>query len=134
MNFKSKVLVSVITIAASGLGFASNAFAGIGVGGVAGSASFDVDATGNVTDVAVSAAVGKDTAYAGAVNQTGAAATSLEAFAAGTGGVITMDATKQVYISNIAEDSARATAQGNSMTIDTFNINADGTSPVVDAK
>lgn len=66
MKLNSKVLLAVVTVAASGFGFATSAFAhSIGVGGVAGSASFQLNGT-QVESAAVSAAVGKDTAYAGA--------------------------------------------------------------------
>lgn len=130
MNFSSKVLVSVITIAASGFGFASNAFAGTGIGGVAGSAAFDLDSNGNVTDVAVSAAVGKDTAYAGAVNDA-SDNTKIEAFAAGSGGLITLK-DGSVYINTIAQDSARNAAQTNAMTEGVFDINATGAGELVD--
>ncbi|HEY9607745.1 MAG TPA: hypothetical protein V6C93_00185, partial [Allocoleopsis sp.] len=84
MNLKSKLLVNVLTVTAAALGFAASALAG--EGGVAGSASFQLDpTTGNVENAAVAAAVGKDSAYAGSNNtRAGLFGYKLDAFAVGT--------------------------------------------------
>lgn len=129
MKLHSKIFLGLAAITVGGFGFASSASAGIGIGGVAGSAAFSMDSGGQVTQAAVAAAVGKDTAYAGAVNGAGLTTpTRLEAFAVGTGGAISLSSDSP-YIQGVTIDSARDKAQTNTMTIDTFNINA--TTPTV---
>ncbi|MEO0803185.1 MAG: hypothetical protein AAFY57_13020 [Cyanobacteria bacterium J06642_2] len=112
-------------IAAGSLGFASAAFAG--EGGIAGAASFIVDGTtGNVTEASVAAAIGKDTAYAGALTDSTLGGTSgagaTQAFAAGTGGDITFTGL-DIFITSIGPDTDRGTAQNNELTTQTVNIN-----------
>ncbi|HEY9596856.1 MAG TPA: hypothetical protein V6D33_04235 [Cyanophyceae cyanobacterium] len=110
MNLKSKILVNVITVAASALGLAASALAG--EGGVAGSASFQLDpTTGNVQNAAVAAAVGKDSAYAGANNYPGF---QLDAFAVGTGGDITTNGFTN-YIQSVGPDVNRGISQANNL-------------------
>ena len=60
-----------------------------GEGGAAGAAAFSIDGGGNVTGVAVAAAVGKQDAFAGALNDP-ALANANTAFALGSAGVITV--------------------------------------------
>jgi len=134
MKVNSKVLLAVATVAVSGLGFATSAFAqSVGVGGVAGSASFQLSPTGQVQGAAVSAAVGKDTAYAGAnatpfYNGISNPNFKLDAFAVGTGGTITTTADNNSngvyyynstpsnnYIYKVTPDTARGVAQQNIM-------------------
>ncbi len=110
MNLKSKILVNVITVAASALGLAASALAG--EGGVAGSASFQLDpTTGNVQNAAVAAAVGKDSAYAGANNYPGF---QLDAFAVGTGGDISTNGFTN-YIQSVGPDVNRGVSQANNL-------------------
>lgn len=110
MNLKCKILVNVITVAASALGLAASALAG--EGGIAGSASFQLDpTTGNVQNAAVAAAVGKDSAYAGANNYAG---WQLDAFAVGTGGYITTNGSTN-YIQSVGPDFNRGTYQANDL-------------------
>lgn len=114
MKLNSKVLLAVATVVASGLGLVSGAFAqSVGVGGVAGSASFQMNGN-QVQGAAVSAAVGKDTAYAGANAAPTTGGFKLDAFAVGTGGTITT-ATGSNYLSNIGADATRDMAQSNIM-------------------
>ncbi|HEY9607377.1 MAG TPA: hypothetical protein V6C85_37680 [Allocoleopsis sp.] len=121
MNIKSKLLVNVITVTAAALGFAASALAG--EGGVAGSASFQLDATGNVENAAVAAAVGKDSAYAGANNYPGFFNSKLDAFAVGTGGQITTNGSTN-YIQSVGQDTNRFTSQLNNLNGDNIDINA----------
>lgn len=90
-----------------------------GEGGVAGSAAFTVDG-GNVTGVAVSAAVGKESAAAHAFNYNGTNDNGLQnsAFAIGTAGTLSINALGDPsgFSLDTIEDSDRATAQGNSFT------------------
>lgn len=114
MNLKSKLLVNFITVAVSALGLAASALAG--EGGVAGSASFQLDPTGNVQNAAVAAAVGKDSAYAGANNYPGflGFGSKLDAFAVGTGGQITTNGSTN-YIQSVGQDTNRGTYQANDL-------------------
>jgi hypothetical protein len=97
-------------------GFAAGARAG--EGGVAGSAAFTVN-TGNVTGVAVSAAVGKENAAAQAFNYD-ASVNGLQnsAFAIGTAGTLnnTLVGDPAGTTVSSAQDTARGTAQGNTIT------------------
>jgi hypothetical protein len=79
-------------------------------GGIAGAASFLLIG-GVVTDASTAVAVGKSSAYAGSDTVTD---TSTEAFATGTGGVITFTG-NDIYIESIAEDTALGTAQANDL-------------------
>lgn len=118
LKIKSQLLVAAAVVAGS-FGFANSAFAG--EGGVAGAASFQLNA-GVVTEASSAVAVGKSTAYAGAVTNTGA---GTEAFAAGTGGLITLTG-NSVYIQSIAQDTALGTAQQNELNDNDININITG--------
>ena len=112
-------------------GFATVARAG--EGGVAGSAAFTITTTrdGNnagslVTGVAVSAAVGKDSAAASAFNygsSTTAGTLQNSAFAIGTGGTMTFNTIGNSGGFNLTTtaDAARGTAQNNTFTSG-FNI------------
>ncbi|GCL39281.1 hypothetical protein SR1949_44060 [Sphaerospermopsis reniformis] len=106
LKIKSQLLVAAAVVAGS-FGFANSAFAG--EGGVAGAASFQLNA-GQVTEASSAVAVGKSTAYAGAV--TNGAGT--EAFAAGNGGAITLNG-NSVYIQSIAQDTALVNEQANQL-------------------
>jgi len=96
---KIKLIISGVTMAAAAL-WGANASAA-GVGGVAGSAAFNLDSSGNVTEATVAGAVGKDSAYAGST--AAGASGALESFALGTGGAITFTGTN-AYITSVAED------------------------------
>jgi hypothetical protein len=125
MNIKSKLLVNVITVTATALGFAASALAG--EGGVAGSASFQLNAAGSVRNAAVAAAVGKDSAYAGANNNSGLFGANLDAFAVGTSGQITTNGSTN-YIQSVGQDTSRLIPQVNNLNGDKVNIDAtDGT-------
>lgn len=93
---------------ASFLGLAPAAFAG--EGGIAGSASFILDLDGAVVDVAVASAIGKTSAYAGAI----ADESSNRAFAGGSGGEIDIDG---FFIDDLEEESrgGLGTAQANTI-------------------
>ncbi|MGD1712255.1 hypothetical protein [Dapis sp. BLCC M172] len=90
-----------------------------GEGGIAGYAAFTVD-QGAVTGVAVSAAVGKESAAAHSFNYSGTNANGLQnsAFAIGTAGTLSIGGLGDPagFSLDTMEDSDRATAQGNSFT------------------
>ncbi len=99
-----------------------NTFASVaraGEGGIAGSAAFTVDA-GAVTGVAVSAAVGKESAAAHSFNYNGSNANGLQnsAFAIGTAGTLSIQGLGDPagFSLDTMEDSDRGTAQDNSFT------------------
>ena len=97
--------------------------AGAGEGGIAGSASFKLDAaTGFVTDSSVAVAIGKSSAYAGATTRDGIT----EAFAAGAAGELTLSG-NSIYIQSISADTndGLAVAQENTIGSD-ININVIG--------
>ncbi len=87
-----------------------------GEGGAAGAAAFTIDsATNTVTGVAVSAAVGKQDAFAGALNDPGGTEANT-AFALGSAGVITVTSVDQTSGFTDVQGSADtqlATDQGN---------------------
>ena len=85
LKMRNKVISAVVTAAV--LGISPAAFAG--EGGIAGSASFSLDRSGGVRDVAVASAIGKTTAVAGAVADPFAGV--YEAYAVGTGGQVNLD-------------------------------------------
>jgi hypothetical protein len=110
MKFQTiKVSVALAATAASLIGFTSIARAG--EGGVAGAAAFTVEG-GNVTGVAVSAAVGKEDAAAAAFNYDPTASNGVtnSAFAIGTAGVITANSIGDPagFSIDALEDSDRA--------------------------
>ncbi|MGC1396390.1 MAG: hypothetical protein WA828_19165, partial [Coleofasciculaceae cyanobacterium] len=81
-------------------------------GGIAGSASFQLNGN-QVQAAAVSAAVGKDTAYAGAnAVPITAGGFALDAFAAGTAGTVTTNG-RNNYVTTITPDNSRGVAQSN---------------------
>ncbi|AMW27734.1 hypothetical protein [Arthrospira platensis] len=88
-------------------------------GGIAGSAAFTIDG-GNVTGVAVSAAVGKEFAAAHSFNYDGSNANGLQnsAFAIGTAGAVSLSGLGDPagFTLDTVEDSARGTAQANEFT------------------
>ncbi|OAD21550.1 secreted protein, partial [Candidatus Thiomargarita nelsonii] len=107
--------------AISGLCLSAGAFAGDG--GVAGSVAINLDAGGNLLYASTAVAVGKTTAYAGAVST----ASQGEAFAVGSGGVITLNSTagSEVYVATIAEESVAGLAVGQDNSLDeSINIDA----------
>jgi hypothetical protein len=112
-------------LAISALGLSTSVFAG--EGGIAGSLAYQFDGT-TVTNASAAIAVGKTTAYAGAV--TDAPGGTTEAFAVGTGGKVTLG-TGSPYIADIAEETTAGLAinQANSLNAtDTIMvINKDGT-------
>jgi hypothetical protein len=123
LNIKSQLFVAAALVAGS-FGITSSAFAG--EGGVAGSASFQLTGA-QVTQASVAVAVGKSTAYAGAATPGG---TGTEAFAAGTGGLITLTGTS-IYIQSIAADTVLGTAQANELDNNDVNIDViNGTADI----
>ena len=115
-------------VVCSALGLATVARAG--EGGVAGSAAFTVDG-GNVTGVAVSAAVGKENASAAAFNYTGVVSgLQNSAWSLGTAGTQDFTAVGDANGFNVTstEDSARVTDQANSFSADPFSIKLGTTS------
>ena len=103
------------------LGFATVARAG--EGGIAGSAAFTVDG-GNVTGVAVSAAVGKENASAAAFNYEVGSGLQNSAWALGTAGTQDFTGVGDPLGFNVTPnaDGDRATAQSNTFSAGTVNV------------
>ena len=114
-------------VVCSALGLATVARAG--EGGVAGSAAFTVDG-GNVTGVAVSAAVGKENASAAAFNYEVGSGVQNSAWSLGTAGTQDFTAVGDTNGFNVTsnEDSARGTEMTNSFSADPFSIKLGTTS------
>ncbi|MEG4987523.1 hypothetical protein QUB08_17385 [Microcoleus sp. BR0-C5] len=112
-------------------GFATVARAG--EGGVAGSAAFTVN-DGKVTGVAVSAAVGKENAFAHSFNYNGDNDTGLQnsAFAIGTGGTLSLNGLGDPAGLNVntIEDSARDVVQANILGGYTINLGTTSGDPL----
>ena len=108
-------------VVCSALGLATVARAG--EGGVAGSAAFTVDG-GNVTGVAVSAAVGKENASAAAFNYESGNGVQNSAWSLGTAGTQDFSAVGDANGFNVTstEDSARGTDQVSGFSADPFSI------------
>ena len=108
-------------VVCSALGLATVARAG--EGGTAGSAAFTVD-SGNVTGVAVSAAVGKENASAAAFNYEVGSGVQNSAWSLGTAGTQDFTAVGDGAGFNVTstEDSARGTDMTNSFSADPFSI------------
>lgn len=108
------IVSSLVVLGSFGLSTAARA----GEGGVAGSAAFTVDGAGNVTGVAVSAAVGKENAMAHSFNYDGQNPNGLQnsAFALGTAGTLNLAGLGDPagFGLNTIEDSDRGTDQVNS--------------------
>ncbi|MEO1134221.1 MAG: hypothetical protein AAFX40_16145 [Cyanobacteria bacterium J06639_1] len=123
MNLKLNVAI-LSAVAAGALGFVPAALAG--EGGIAGAASFILDGE-SVTEASVAAAIGKDTAYAGALTDSGLTADTAvgatQAFAIGTGGSIAFTG-ESIFFSDVTDDVDRATAQANELSVQTINISA----------
>ncbi|MEM6447498.1 MAG: hypothetical protein AAF704_13185 [Cyanobacteria bacterium P01_D01_bin.123] len=122
-----KLNIAILSaIAAGTLGFVPAALAG--EGGIAGAASFILNGE-SVTEASVAAAIGKDTAYAGALTDPTlggfSGSGSTQAFAIGTGGSIGFTGI-DIFISDVSQDTNRATAQTNELTDQTINISAFG--------
>ena len=109
------------------LGFATVARAG--EGGTAGSAAFTVDG-GNVTGVAVSAAVGKENASAAAFNYEVGSGVQNSAWSLGTAGTQDFSAVGDANGFNVTstEDTARGTDMTNTFSADPFSVNLGTTS------
>lgn len=125
---KLALVVAVATVSAFSV--ASNAKAG--EGGAAGSAAFTLQ-NDKVTGVAVSAAIGKQDAFAGAFNNGNQNA----AFAMGSAGVINVNNITNTSVSSIssASDPALGTAQNNSFTTNTsVQIGSASPNKVVEIK
>ena len=114
-------------VVCSALGLATVARAG--EGGTAGSAAFTVD-SGNVTGVAVSAAVGKENASAAAFNYEVGSGVQNSAWSLGTAGTQDFTAVGDGAGFNVTstEDSARGTEMTNSFSADPFSIKLGTTS------
>ena len=108
-------------VVCSALGLATVARAG--EGGTAGSAAFTVDG-GNVTGVAVSAAVGKENASAAAFNYEVGSGVQNSAWSLGTAGTQDFSAVGDANGFNVTstEDSARGTDQVSNFSADPFSI------------
>jgi hypothetical protein len=131
MSIQSKVAIALAVISASALGLASSALAG--EGGAAGSAAFTIN-TGSVTGVAVSAAIGKQDAFAGAFNE---GAGNNTAFALGSAGTINVNSIASMSLSSIGtnSDPTLGTAQANSFAATTsVQIGTQSGDPVVVVK
>ena len=103
-------LIAVASISA----LSTNAMAG--EGGAAGSAAFQTDGLGSVIGVAVSAAVGKQDAFAGAFNDS--VSGNNTAFAQGSAGTIAVTGLGSMSIASItsSSDPDLTTSQQNSFT------------------
>ena len=116
-------------VVGSALGLTTVARAG--EGGVAGSAAFTVDG-GNVTGVAVSAAVGKENASAAAFNYDASNASGLQnsAWSLGSAGIqaFTTVGDPGGFDVTTTEDSVRGTAQNNSFSANAFEVKIGTTS------
>jgi hypothetical protein len=112
-----KLIVAIIVGAAGALSLTTDAHAG--EGGAAGAAAFTVNASGQATGVAVSAAVGKLNAFAGAFNDYGQSVNS--AFAYGSAGVITVTNIEPFVVSGItsATDTQLTVDQANNFNAQT---------------
>lgn len=120
-----KFLVALVAAGVGCFGFTSGAFAG--EGGAAGSAAFTIN-NSQVTGVAVSAAIGKLDAVAGAMNN----GPQNSAYAMGSGGVISINGITQGSVGSIASgtDPSIGSIQGNVFQ-GTININANGSGGTV---
>lgn len=107
-------------VVCSALGLATVARAG--EGGTAGSAAFTIDG-GNVTGVAVSAAVGKENASSAAFNYEAGSGVQNSAWSLGTAGTQDFQAVGDAngFNVNSTEDTDRATGAANDL--DPFGIN-----------
>lgn len=95
--------------------------ASAGEAGAAGSAAFTIDATGQVTGAAVSAAVGKNGATAASYNS----GTTNAAYSMGSGGALSVGMGSGIVTSiSDAADAAPATAQGNKLSPNAVKTNA----------
>ena len=114
-------------VVCSALGLATVARAG--EGGTAGSAAFTIDG-GNVTGVAVSAAVGKENASSAAFNYEAGSGVQNSAWSLGTAGTQDFTAVGDGAGFNVTstEDSARGTDMTNSFSADPFSIKLGTTS------
>lgn len=130
-----KLALALVATAATVMGFSSSARAG--EGGVAGSAAFSVN-SGDVTGVAVSAAVGKEAAAAHSFNYDGSNDNGLQnsAWAMGIAGTMSMSGLGDPagFTLNTLEDSARATEQANTLSNGfSIQIGTVATDPLVTA-
>jgi hypothetical protein len=122
-----KTLLPVASIFVGSVCFAPYALAG--EGGIAGAASFNLNG-GSVTEATAAVAIGKSTAYAAATASGGAG--PLEAFAVGTGGMITFGGS--IYINSVEEESTAGLQQAqtneisNDINIDVINGKVNTTS------
>ena len=109
------------------VGFATVARAG--EGGTAGSAAFTVNG-GNVTGVAVSAAVGKENASAAAFNYEVGSGVQNSAWSLGTAGTQDFSSVGDANGFNVTstEDTARGTDMTNTFSADPFSVNLGTTS------
>jgi hypothetical protein len=116
MSIQAKVAIVLAAVSVSALGMASGALAG--EGGAAGSAAFTIN-EGSVTGVAVSAAIGKQDAFAGAFNDgtTG----DNTAFALGSAGTISVSTLESMSVGLLSSESdpALGTAQANNFAANT---------------
>ncbi|WP_009630518.1 hypothetical protein [Synechocystis sp. PCC 7509] len=111
MKLLTKTLYVCLTTVASISALSTNAMAG--EGGAAGSAAFTI-VEGSVTGVALAAAIGKQTAFAGAFND--AFLEENTAFAYGSAGVITIRGLAPLAINSVSSvgDPALDIPQSNS--------------------
>jgi hypothetical protein len=130
LNWTSK-LAFVSTLVFGTLSFAPLSLAG--EGGIAGAASFNLDATGIVLEASVATAVGKTTAYGGAQTTTdGSGNITTEALAVGTGAEITFNGS-DIFLDSISEESSSGLPINQGNTIDqTVDINAAGGTAIID--
>ena len=119
----SRFAVVTGLVVGSALGLTTVARAG--EGGIAGSAAFTID-SGDVTGVAVSAAVGKENASAAAFNYDGTNAAGLQnsAWALGSAGVQSFTGVGNIAGFSVTntQDTARNVPQANTFSPDPFEV------------
>lgn len=119
---------------ASGLAIATGALmspaAFAGEGGVAGSAAFNLDPTGNVLGVATAASVGKNGASAWAFQE----GTSNSAGALGSGGAIDMNGFSASTVGNVndSQDDFLNTEQDNDLEYPAIKLGSDDGGEIVE--
>ncbi|MGI0483839.1 hypothetical protein ACN4EK_00305 [Pantanalinema rosaneae CENA516] len=121
-SFRHALVVSgLVAGTAFGIGlFGGMRPASAGEAGAAGSAAFTINAGGQVTGAAISAAVGSNSAAAGSYND----GTANAAYSSGTSGTSTMTMTSGV-VSNMATANPVATNQANTLDASVVQMDAD---------
>ena len=115
-----KIILATLGMGLLAVGVNANA---IGQGGIAGSATMHLSgaATNIVTHVSSSIAIGKQSAYTGALVVVG---TKADTFAAGGSGVVTIDSATGL-ITSLGKDTQLGIVQGNVLDDSTISLDID---------